>query len=519
MTSACATSKFTDGFEGGFIILDFGSQLTQLIARQLRELHVFSEIHPFDTPLHELVQRRPKGFILSGGPRSVFEDHAPIRSIEELRKIAPILGICYGMQLICHQFGGEIEPTDNREYGLNHISWNQSLVSEIPMHQKVWMSHGDIVNKVPPHFECMALSQNGHPTVVKGPQIIGLQFHPEVSHTDFGIDIFKAFIFDMCKAKATWQPQNIVEQIKENLQRQVPKGEKVLCALSGGVDSTVVGVLLTQSLGSDPVKCLFVDNGLLRKNEFQEVLHIYKQLGLKVKGVKAGSLFLKKLQGVTDPEQKRKIIGSTFIDVFKKHMDSSIQWLAQGTLYPDVIESLSPRGESVTIKSHHNVGGLPKDFNLKLIEPLRDLFKDEVRGLGKELGIPHKFLWRHPFPGPGLAIRCLGEVTEKALHTLRECDAIYIEELHKQGFYHKIWQAFCVLLPVRTVGVQGDARTYEKTLAFRAVTSRDGMTVDWFDFPLEFMKTFSNRVVNEVKGINRVVYDVTTKPPGTIEWE
>ena len=506
---------------GGFVVLDFGSQLTQLIARRLRELNVFSELLPFDVPLEEIAKRKPLGIVLSGGPRSVFESQAPLRDVEELREIAPLLGICYGMQLICHQLGGEVESTEAREYGFNHILWKKSLVSQIPADQQVWMSHGDVIKRIPPGFECLATSGGNHPAVVEGPRILCFQFHPEVTHTDFGVDLLKHFAFGICGAQATWQAKNIVEQLGEGVRRQIPAGEKVLCALSGGVDSTVVGVLLTRNLGADRVKCVFVDNGLLRKNEFQEVLGIYAELGLNMKGVDARNLFMKNLKGIADPEKKRKVIGSTFIDVFKENIKNfgPINWLAQGTLYPDVIESLPVRGESVTIKSHHNVGGLPKDLNLKLVEPLCELFKDEVRVIGKELGIPHKFLWRHPFPGPGLAIRCLGEITSEALDVLRDCDHIYIEELKKQGFYDQIWQAFCVLLPVRTVGVQGDARTYERVLAFRAVTSKDGMTADWFDFPAEFIRTFSSRVTNEVKGVNRVVYDVTSKPPGTIEWE
>lgn len=506
---------------GGFVVLDFGSQLTQLIARRLRELNVFSEILPFDVSVEEVAQRKPAGIILSGGPRSVFEKGVPLRDVDQLLEIAPLLGICYGMQLICHQLGGEVESTQAREYGFNHIVWEKNLVSEIPLRQQVWMSHGDVIKKLPSGFELLAVSGGRHPAVIRGDRILCFQFHPEVTHTDFGIYLLKHFVLEMCEGKTTWQPGNIVKQLAEAVKAQVPDGERVLCALSGGVDSTVVGTLLTENLGPDRVKCVFVDNGLLRKNEFQEVLEIYRELGLNVSGVDGRDRFINNLKGVTDPERKRQIIGSTFIDVFKEKIQDfdHIEWLAQGTLYPDIIESVSLRGESVTIKSHHNVGGLPKDLNLKLVEPLCELFKDEVRAIGKELGIPHRFLWRHPFPGPGLAIRCLGEVTEEALDVLRECDYIYVEELKKHGFYDQIWQAFCVLLPIRTVGVQGDARTYERVLAFRAVTSKDGMTADWFDFPTEFVRAFSNRVTNEVKAVNRIVYDVTSKPPGTIEWE
>ena len=513
--------------ENGFVILDFGSQFTQLIARRLRDLNLFSELLPFDASIDEIAKKKPKGLILSGGPRSVLEDGALVRNVDELRDLAPILGICYGMQMICHQMGGEVELVQAREYGLSEILWSRQLdesriASHIPMVQRVWMSHGDVIKKIPQGLELFATSRDGvYPAVLKGDRTLCFQFHPEVTHTDFGQNLLEYFAFEMCGAKAVWKPQNIIHSLSEEVKARVPKGQSVLCALSGGVDSTVVGTLLTRVLGADSVKCVFVDNGLLRKDEFQEVLDIYSELGLNVRGVNARDLFMDNLKGVVEPEEKRRIIGSTFIDTFKETIKDlgHINFLAQGTLYPDVIESLSVRGESVTIKSHHNVGGLPKDLNLKLVEPLRELFKDEVRAIGEELGIPHKFLWRHPFPGPGLAIRCLGEVTEEALSVLRESDAIYIEELKKGGFYEQIWQAFCVLLPVRTVGVQGDARTYERVLAFRAVTSKDGMTADWFAFPSEFVRSFSNRVTNEVKSVNRVVYDVTSKPPGTIEWE
>ena len=505
---------------GGFVVLDFGSQLTRLIARRLRELNVFSELLSFDTPLEEIAAKKPKGIILSGGPYSVFNKGAPVCNVSQLREVAPLLGICYGMQLICHQLKGEVEPTPLREYGFNEVFWKKTQ-SYVPSRQRVWMSHGDIIKEIPEGFELLATSQGGHPAVVSGERVLCLQFHPEVTQTESGMSLLKYFVFEMCGAKATWKSQNIIKQLDEEIKNLVPSGESVLCALSGGVDSTVVGVLLTRSLGADSVKCVFVDNGLLRKNEFQEVLGVYSQMGLNVKGIRARDQFLQSLHKVTDSEEKRHVIGVTFIDVFKESIRDlgPTEFLAQGTLYPDVIESVSLRGESVKIKSHHNVGGLPKDLDLKLVEPLKELFKDEVRAIGKELGIPHHFLWRHPFPGPGLAVRCLGEVSEEALDLLRECDFIYVEELKKQNLYDQIWQAFCVLLPVRTVGVQGDARTYERVLVFRAVTSEDGMTADWFHFPMEFIRTFSNRVTNEVKGVNRVVYDVTSKPPGTIEWE
>ncbi len=513
--------------EGGFLILDFGSQYTQLIARRLRELGVYSELLPFDASLEEIKQRKPQGLVLSGGPSSVNEPGAPQRpDLKELLELAPSLGVCYGMQLISAQFGGRVVKASDREYGLSEMSWSEPLSARLGSDefkkQQVWMSHGDVVEQAPEGFRVVALSEQGHAAALKSDRIWCVQFHPEVTHTEGGTEILKSFVFDLCGAKSNWQAPSIVEHLLEDIRLKVPKGEKVLCALSGGVDSTVVGTLLTKALGPEQVHCVFVDTGLLRQGEFEQVLKDYENLGLNVHGVQAASVFLERLQGVADPEQKRKIIGHSFIDVFKdavKHLEEPMQWLAQGTLYPDVIESVSLRGSSVTIKSHHNVGGLPKDLGLKLIEPLRELFKDEVRAIGEQLGIARLALWRHPFPGPGLAIRVLGEVTEKDLKVLRQADAIYIEELKNHGLYEQIWQAFSVLLPVYSVGVQGDARTYEKVLALRAVTSQDGMTADWFDFPASFLRKVSNRITNQVEGINRVVYDVTSKPPGTIEWE
>ncbi len=506
--------------QGGFLVLDFGSQYTQLIARRLRELDVYSELLPYDLNVEEIKKRKPKGIILSGGPASVNDSGAPHRSVAELAQIAPLLGICYGMQLIASQLGGKVENAERREYGLNTIHWKRS-VAAVSENQNVWMSHGDIVEKVPSGFEVVATSHFDYPAAMISPRIWAFQFHPEVSHTDKGLELLKTFVFKVCQAEPHWQTPSIKEHLINQIRQQVPDGEGVLCALSGGVDSTVVGKLLTESLGSERVHCVFVDTGLLRKNEYQEVLHSYHELGLNVKGVDASDLFLQRLAGVVDPERKRKIIGHTFIDVFKQTIGEMepVDWLAQGTLYPDVIESISLRGTNVTIKSHHNVGGLPKNLDLRLVEPLRELFKDEVRGLGQSLGIPQKFLGRHPFPGPGLAIRIIDEVNKENLRLLQEVDAIYIQELKSQGLYDKIWQAFCVLLPVKTVGVQGDARTYEKVVAIRAVTSTDGMTADWYPFPHEFLRHLSNRITNEVKGVNRVVYDITSKPPGTIEWE
>jgi GMP synthase (glutamine-hydrolysing) len=505
--------------QGGIVILDFGSQYTQLIARRCRELGVFSELMLFDTSIEEIKKRKPVGIILSGGPSSVDEPQAPLRDVEELLKIAPVLGICYGMQLIAHKLGGTVERAHKREYGHNTVSWSEKIAN-VPAAQKVWMSHGDVITKLPKGAKFVAMSGNDHPAAMTGPNYWAFQFHPEVAHTEAGTELLKSYLFDFCKAKVNWNAHLITDHLLSDIKTRVGK-EKVLCALSGGVDSTVVATLLTKALGRDQVKCVFVDTGLLRKDEFENVKGMYAELGLDVLGYDGKRDFLSKLAGVEEPEKKRKIIGATFIEVFKKAFQQvgECQWLAQGTLYPDVIESVSPRGTSVTIKSHHNVGGLPKDLGLKLIEPLRELFKDEVRKIGADLGIPKKFLWRHPFPGPGLSIRLIGAVNEEDLHVLKEADAIYIGELEKHGLYEKIWQAFCVLLPVKTVGVQGDNRTYDKVLALRAVTSTDGMTADWYPFPPEFMAHVSNRITNEVRGVNRVVYDVTSKPPGTIEWE
>ena len=511
--------------QGGFAVLDFGSQLTQLIARRLRELNVYSELLPYNADIERIKKMKPAGIILSGGPSSVHEDGAPYRSVRELQEIAPVLGICYGMQLIAQDLGGKVEPSLEREYGHNIVHWQMPFSMRIPREQKVWMSHGDVVKSVPPGFEVTGLSASKHVAAMRGPRVWGVQFHPEVQHTEAGMEILRAFAFEMCHAKADWTSGHITQELIEKVRNAIPASEQVLLGISGGVDSTVVAFLLTKALGHDRVHCVFVDNGVLRKNEYEQVLETYHSLGLNVHGVNAEVRFLAALKGLNDPEKKRKAIGATFIDVFMdavekiKHEMPSIKWLAQGTLYPDVIESVSPRGASVTIKSHHNVGGLPEKLHLKLIEPLRELFKDEVRAIGKELGLPHGVLWRHPFPGPGLAIRVPGEVDKTELDIDREVDAIYIGELKKQGLYDKIWQAFCVLLPVRTVGVQGDGRTYERAIALRAVTSSDGMTADWYPFDGEFLRHVSNRITNEVKGVNRVVYDITSKPPGTIEWE
>lgn len=504
----------------GIVILDFGSQYTQLIARRFRELGFFAELLPFNTDLETLKSKEPKGIVLSGGPSSVFEKEAPLRDVKELLDLAPVLGICYGMQLLTHQLGGKVSPSEVREYGHSQVSWSDRF-GNFTHSESVWMSHGDVVEKAPSDAQVIGMSESQHPAALKADRYWALQFHPEVAHTDHGKDLLNQFATQMCQMKMNWTTKSIRDHLIEDIREKVGPEDKVLCALSGGVDSTVTATLLTKALSKDRVDCVFVDTGLLRKNEFEDVLEMYKELGLNVHGVDAKKLFISSLAGISDPEEKRKKIGHLFIDVFKNSIQElgARDWLAQGTLYPDVIESVSPRGQSVTIKSHHNVGGLPKDLGLKLVEPLRELFKDEVRRVGEELGLSHKFLWRHPFPGPGLAIRILGEVSEDRLKILKEADHIYISELKKANLYDQIWQAFCVLLPVKTVGVQGDGRTYDYVLALRAVTSVDGMTANWFDFDHRFLSKVSNKITNEVKGINRVVYDVTSKPPGTIEWE
>lgn len=510
----------------GIAVLDFGSQVTQLIARRFREMGVYSEIFPYNVSVERLKESNPTGIVLSGGPSSVYDKDSPIRNVQELIDIAPVLGICYGMQLIAHELGGVVEASKVKEYGHSLIRWNHVL-ADVPKDQQVWMSHGDIVKVPPIGFQVAAVSERGLVAALKSDRVWALQFHPEVSHTEHGTELLQAFAFDLCKSERTWSMKNMVPHIIEAIQTKIPKEEKVLCALSGGVDSTVVGTLLTKALGKERVHCVFVNNGLLRKNEYDQVIEIYKRLDLNVHGVDAENLFLTKLAGVEDPEKKRKIIGHAFLEVFetairdietKDHVQG-LKWLAQGTLYPDVIESVNLRGSSVTIKTHHNVGGLPEKMNLKLVEPLREFFKDEVREIGRELGIPHDILWRHPFPGPGLAIRVIGAVDKHNLDVVRNADDVFISELKSSGLYNKIWQAFCVLMPVKTVGVQGDNRTYAKSLALRAITSQDGMTADWYEFSPDFLKRVSNRITNEVHEVNRVVYDITSKPPGTIEWE
>ncbi len=504
------------------IVLDFGSQYTQLIARKIRELGVYCEIAPYNIKVSKIKEKKPSGIILSGGPQSVLSPNSPKCEMEIFNLGIPIFGICYGMQLITKIFGGILKSKEHREYGLKYIKVEKKtiILNEIPEINKVWMSHGDHIEKVPPNFEITATSGN-IVAMMENPEkkIYATQFHPEVHHTENGIKILENFVFKIAKSKKDWNYSSFVKKKIDEISQKI-KDKTAICALSGGVDSTVAAVIVHKAIGKN-LKCIFVNNGLLRKNEFENVLKKLEQLKLNVKGVDASKKFLEDLRGITDPERKRKIIGKDFIEIFEEESKKlkNVEFLVQGTLYPDVIESVSVVGPSATIKSHHNVGGLPEKMNLKLIEPLRELFKDEVRKIGKELNIPDSFLNRQPFPGPGLGIRIVGEITEERIEILQNADDIVIEEIKKYGLYEKIWQSFAVLLPIKTVGVMGDERSYENVIAIRAVESVDGMTADWVKLDYSLLSKISSRIVNEVKGVNRVVYDISTKPPATIEWE
>ncbi|MGA1846722.1 glutamine-hydrolyzing GMP synthase [Deferribacter abyssi] len=516
-----------DYLKNKILILDFGSQYTQLIARRIRESRVYCEIFPYNCGIDKIKDFDPKGIILSGGPKSVYDANAPIidKSIYEFN--VPILGICYGMQLMCTHFEGIVAKSQKREYGHAELVVKKSdlLFDDIPLNNgqlKVWMSHGDRLEEIPSDFEVIGFTANSPIAAMKHKEkpYYAIQFHPEVAHTDYGNKILANFAIKICSCLPVWTPGNFIHNEIEKI-RSIVGDKRVLCALSGGVDSSVVSVLLHEAIG-DQLTCIFVNNGLLRKDEPEQVIKTFKEnFKINLVYVDAEEEFLKSLRGITDPEKKRKIIGNLFIKIFEREALKlgKFHFLAQGTLYPDVIESVSFKGPSATIKTHHNVGGLPEKMNFQLIEPLRELFKDEVRQVGLELGLPEDIVYRHPFPGPGLAIRVIGSVTKERLDILRNADFIAIEEIKKAGLYREIWQAFTVLLPVKSVGVMGDERTYEHVLAFRAVTSLDGMTADWGRIPYDVLARISNRIINEVKGINRVVYDISSKPPATIEWE
>jgi len=505
------------------IILDFGSQYTQLIARRIRELGVYCEIHPYHYPIDQLRRPGVKGIILSGGPSSVYEEGAPRCSPEILQLEIPLLGICYGLQLISYFEGGKVVPSDRREYGLAFVRQvaESELLAGLPVEFRVWMSHGDDVVEASPGYRLTATTENAVGAFEnEDRRIYAIQFHPEVAHTPNGKQVLENFVKRICRCAGDWTAAHFIDAAVERIRNRVG-GSQVVCGLSGGVDSAVAAALVARAVG-DRLTCLFIDNGLLRKGEFEEVLAAFNELGgLKVIGVAAGERFLTALRGEADPERKRKIIGSTFIDVFQDEASrlGEAEFLVQGTLYPDVIESESVRGPSAVIKSHHNVGGLPEKMHLKLIEPLRELFKDEVRAVGRELGLPDEFVNRQPFPGPGLAVRILGPVDHDSVRLLQESDRIVQEEIRAGGEYDRLWQSFAVLLPVRTVGVMGDQRTYDQVIAVRAVESVDGMTADWARLSYAVLDRIAKRIVSEVKGINRVVYDISSKPPGTIEWE
>lgn len=504
------------------LILDFGSQYTQLIARRVRELNVYCEIHPFNH--FPAITPNIKGVILSGSPFSVRTKGSPRPELKDIKGKLPLLAVCYGAQLLAHTGGGEVMPSKVREYGranLNHVDSKAKLMHGISPHSQVWMSHGDTIAKPPKDAEIICSTKDvkvaGYK--IKNEETYAIQFHPEVTHSTEGKHLLHNFVVDICACTQDWTPASFIEQTVNDLKKKIGK-DKVVLGLSGGVDSSVAAVLLHKAIGKN-LHCIFVDNGLLRKGEYKNVLTSYKDMGLNVKGVDAKNVFYKALKGQKDPEKKRKAIGKVFIDVFDKeaHKIKNVKWLGQGTIYPDVIESVSVKGPSATIKSHHNVGGLPKKMKLKVVEPLNTLFKDEVRSVGKALGISDTILGRHPFPGPGLAIRILGDITADKVKILQEADHLFIEGLKEHGLYDTVWQAGVILLPVQSVGVMGDERTYEQVVALRAVSSTDGMTADWCHLPYEFLAKISNEIINKVKGINRVVYDISSKPPATIEWE
>lgn len=504
------------------LIIDFGSQYTQLIARRVRELNVYCEIHPFNH-LPEITSHI-KGVILSGGPSSVRDVDAPVIDTKAFRNKFPVLGICYGAQLMAQQNGGTVAPSKIREYGRAHLKVGNAgteILAGLSPESQVWMSHADTITEVPAGFEIIASTTDVKVAAyhINGEQTYGLQFHPEVVHSAEGKIILENFLRNVCQCAMDWTPGSFIDETVSALKEQL-KNDKVILGLSGGVDSSVAAALLSKAIGNN-LTCVFVDNGLLRSGEFEQVLHAFKGFELNIIGIDARQKFYDALKGESDPETKRKIIGRVFIEVFdeESHKIEGVKWLAQGTIYPDIIESVSVKGPSATIKSHHNVGGLPEKMKLKVVEPLKTLFKDEVRIVGKELGLAADLLNRHPFPGPGLGIRILGDITAEKVNILQQVDKIFIEGLHKYNLYHSTWQAGAILLPVQSVGVMGDERTYEKCVALRAVTSVDGMTADWAHLPYEFLAKMSNEIINNVKGVNRVVYDISSKPPATIEWE
>ena len=504
------------------LILDFGSQYTQLIARRVRELFIYCEIYPYNNPPKNIFEY--KAAILSGSPFSVRSEEAPHPELDEIKGKIPLLGVCYGAQYLAHFFGGQVSQSNKREYGrasLSFVNTKDPFFKGVSSESQVWMSHADTILKLPEHAECLASTPDVKNAAYKiiGEPTYAIQFHPEVYHSIDGKQVLENFLVGIAKVKQDWTPDSFVDMTLSELKEKIGN-DQVILGLSGGVDSSVAAMLLNRAIGKQ-LNCIFVNNGLLRKNEFEEVLKQYEGMGLNIKGVDASDQFLDALNGVSDPETKRKIIGKTFIDVFdnESNLLKGVKWLGQGTIYPDVIESISVNGPSATIKSHHNVGGLPDFMNLDLVEPLRMLFKDEVRGVGKSLGMDPLLLGRHPFPGPGLAIRILGEISREKVRMLQEVDAIFIEGLKKWDLYDQIWQAGAMFLPINSVGVMGDERTYENCVALRAVQSTDGMTADWVDLPYAFLQKISNQIINNVKGVNRVVYDISSKPPATIEWE